>query len=148
MEEFIVSQKARDSTFRTEGYIVLSLETGMMNLDSVLFKCDINKNFLNFDDKDNDLLFPDFYTFVAGKPVLIYIKNLGKLIERKFTMESKKNFQSIIEPYLAPKREINFLRSNNPEYFRPDEKIQIHGGITAYIFHDEHKKPQIISSKY
>ncbi len=149
---FIDEESRTDPSFLKKGYVILWISEKPYMDDKVEKTYGLNKQFYNHDNLNNDLSFPPFYTFVKGRMVLVDIKTLDGTVCLKYTKKSKVAFQKKLEPFLAERVKMKFpdkdgkLRTVNN--FRPGEIVQIHGGMTIYIFQDKNKAPVIEKNRY
>jgi hypothetical protein len=137
----------KDTIFRTKGYIRVNiLGGGVFNGIEVSRRYHINSNYRNFDNYDNDLIYPNYYTILENKPILFFHNYLDEIIMKKFSMQSKIKFKNFIETYLFPKVNLNKVDEDKFS-FRPSELVQIHGGIMIFIPVDKNICP-IVSDVY
>ncbi|TDG36167.1 hypothetical protein EZJ43_09175 [Pedobacter changchengzhani] len=158
VKKIIKSKKNKDSVFKTKGYIRINVKGGgVYNNIPISYKYYINNDYHSFDDISNQDIFPDYYTFINGKPILIFSDVYDKIFKKTFLDESILSFQSIIEPYLFEKKEIDKVQFENKELvtnhrnkypFRPKELIQVHGGITIYFPVDGGIMPIVVKNIY
>lgn len=127
-----MNYEVRDSSVSAKGYIFLDID--VCSHSSVLFKCYINRNYASFDEIEQDVRFPDYYTFIKDDIILLYFRDKDKLVQRRFKEDSKQSFQRIIEPYLSHRKHVRFENDGHEYFFRPDETHMMGGGRTFVIY--------------
>ncbi len=154
---FYINERNNDtSLFSTgRGYVTIFMK-GSSSLDGkkVRRSYSINVNYHSFDNLKNDFIFPNYYTKIQDRIVIIYDSSFRETFCLEFTSNTKKNFQRIVEPFLPPFSEKRFkIRDKNGKIvkgpkFRPDDSFQLHGSRTLYIFEDDDIEPIIIKNHY
>ena len=141
--KMINDKKEIDTIFRNKGYIrVNMLGGGLFNGIEVSHRYYVNNNYLNFDNDDNDLIYPNYYAILENKPILFFHNNLDEVIMKKFSIQSKIKFKNFIETYLFPKVTLN--KDEEDKFsFRPSERIKIHGGMMIFIPVDKNIPPVV-----
>lgn len=134
-----ITQSEENSLFKTKGYVQVFL-TNTSHKPNVVRSYHINKNYVSFDDMDNDKQFPLFYSLLSDRVVLFMYYDFGDIFKLKFTKKSKSKFRKDLEPYLFKYQTVILPNENNKmtkaKNFRPDEVIQHGGGIDVYIMND------------
>lgn len=139
LEQFIKKQLHEDSLFRKRGYIqVFSTHAGRN--PNVVRSYHINKNYISFDNMDNDRQFPIFYSFLLNRMIVFINYDLMDIFNIEFTKKSKVKFRKDIEPYLFDSKTILFPDEKNKKHkvknFRPGEVFHFGGGMNVYIMND------------
>jgi hypothetical protein len=89
--------------------------------------------------------YPDYYSFVNRRLVLITINALDAFTSREFSEKSKKNIRDLVDKCLEKTQKITFYDENNKKaftdkYFRPDYLL-FGSGKELYIFKN---KPPVL----
>ena len=139
LKKFIQTQSEENSLFKKKGYVQVFL-TITHRKPNVVRSYHINKNYVSFDDMDNDQQFPLFYSLLSNRVVLFMYYDLSDIFNLKFTKKSKSKFQKDLEPYLFKSQTVmlpnEYNKMTKAKNFRPDEVIQHGGGIYVYIMND------------
>jgi len=139
LKKFIKTQSEEDSLFKKKGYVQVFL-TKKPHKPNVVRSYHINKNYVSFDDMDNDKQFPLFYSLLSNRVVLFMYYDLSDIFKLKFTKKSKSKFRKDLEPYLFKNQTVmlhnEYNKMTKAKDFRPDEVIQTGGGIDVYIIND------------
>jgi len=147
VKKFIQSEIVKEKEFKAVGYVTISTIINTSN--DIIRKYHINKNYVNFDDLNNDSQFPLFYSYVDSKLILVR-GDFENLVHKKFSIRSKKHFQKIIEPFLYKVKLIQAPSINGKSKkkmpYREGERIQVHGGIDVSIFING--KVAVVPSKF
>jgi len=147
VKKFIQSEIVKEKEFKVVGYV--TIWTILNNSNDIIRKYHINKNYVNFDDLNNDSQFPLFYSYVDSKLILVK-GDIENLVNKKFSIRSKKHFQRVIEPFLYKVKLIQAPsvdgKSRKKMPYREGERIQLHGGIDVSIFING--KVEVVPSKF
>ncbi len=147
VKKFIQSEIVKEKEFKVVGYV--TIWTILNNSNDIIRKYHINKNYVNFDDLNNDSQFPLFYSYVDSKIILVK-GDIENLVNKKFSIRSKKHFQRVIEPFLYRVKLIQAPsvdgKSKKKTPYREGERIQLHGGIDVSIFING--KVEVVPSKF
>lgn len=139
LKKFIKTQSEEDSLFKKKGYVQVFL-TNIPHKPNVVRSYHINKNYISFDDMDNDKQFPLFYSLLSNRVVLFMYYDLSDIFKLRFTRKSKSKFRKDLEPYLFKSRTVmlpnEYNKMTKARNFRPDEVIHAGGGIDVYIMND------------
>lgn len=136
IEKYIQAQTFIDTTFKVRGYIEVFISNKEYKGLKTQVSYRIIKDFLNFDDLNNDLRFPLFYSWVKNRIVLFYSDEIRNTLNLKYSTDSKRAFQKIIEPFLFPGEDVYLTIdgvTKKGTNFRPNE-IFMFGGPSVRIY--------------
>jgi hypothetical protein len=95
--------------------------------------------------KSIEQVYPDYYSFVNGRLVLITMRALDVFASREFSEKSKKNIRELVDKCLEKTQKVTFYDENNKKaftdkHFRTDYLL-FGGGMELYIFKN---KPAVL----
>ncbi|MCX7551703.1 hypothetical protein [Xanthomarina sp. F2636L] len=111
ISEYIKETKQNFSEFNNIGYIKVSIKSvNKPNLGNELKRVykieDVGIEIL---DKNEDWWYPNYYTYIDNKLIIIYNKTIDDVLNIKFSNKSKRKFRKILEEYLPPKKKFKFI---------------------------------------
>ena len=76
-------------------------------------------------ENDPDIVYPPYYTLVAGHPVLIFIRSVTLITNLKYSAASKDSLRKFLEPFLLKPKNADFYNEKGEKIFsdknfRPD----------------------------
>jgi hypothetical protein len=110
ISDYIKETKQNFPEFNSVGYIKVSIRSVNKpylgkNLKRVYKIEDAGIEVL---DKNEDLWYPNYYTYIENKLVIIYNKTIDDLLEIRFSKKSKRKFRRVLEGYLPTKKKFKF----------------------------------------
>lgn len=148
LELFIQEESRKDSLFRSGlGYMqVFASQDVEAGIDQRYY---INNEFHSLKETDNDPAFPPFYSYVAGRLVLIYMQVWDGFICYRYSNNSKKALQRKLESFL-PKSKKLVARDKEGKIFIRDkhfriETVKLHGGKYIYIY--QNRPPRVVAEQ-
>lgn len=71
----------------------------------------------SFDKDSGDILYPQYYTFIDGHPILLYFRSVNMISALKYSENSKIKFRKVIEKCLDKPKNTDFYDVNNKKIF-------------------------------
>ncbi|PWK20940.1 hypothetical protein [Xanthomarina spongicola] len=110
ISDYIKETKQNFPEFNSVGYIKVSIKSVNKpylgkNLKRVYKIEDAGIEVL---DKSEDWWYPNYYTHIDTKLVIIYNKTINDVFDIKYSKKSKRKFRRILEDYLPPKKKFKF----------------------------------------
>jgi hypothetical protein len=141
ISEYIKETKTFDSLFNHVGYVKVDIRgLNNYNKEKEIFRIYyITDSSYPLEKNDQDKSYPDYYTYIDEKLVLIYNDLNKELFQYTFSCKSKKKLRKLTEPFLGPKitpkdlpknkKERDFIKDFREQYvrFRHTELIIIEG---------------------
>ena len=130
------SDTSKNNMFRKGlGYILLEVKQHF-NSDT-LRQYYIDPQLLSFKDDTDDRLYPDYFSFVDNRLVIIHLQVLDEFTKRYLTAKTKSNFRKLINSYLGKTKKMTFYDVDNKKAFT-DKNFRIDyfkfdSGVMIYI---------------
>jgi len=126
--------------FKKAGYIEVYVQTRVRSKhgkgSKIIYKI---KDVGTAVDKDSkNYSYPNYYTFIDDKLIVIHNDITNHIIQKKFTKNSKRKFRKILDPYLHKKEVMIFWKDKNGKLikdknWRPQYKGSSYYGIILEV---------------
>lgn len=137
-----------DSLFKKGlGYVVVHIQS--YSRGDTLTKYYIAPSLISLKEKDFDDNYPNFYSYVGGRIVLIYINEIQKSLNISYSDKSKSELRKKLDQFLEKTTDQTFFDNSGNKAFR-DKKFRIdHFKFDAgkYVYIMKNKLPVIIREK-
>ncbi|MCJ8209307.1 hypothetical protein MUY27_06275 [Mucilaginibacter sp. RS28] len=103
---FIEEQKKGGDEFHffKKGLGYVTVQIADYHKNDTLLRYAVLSQASSFNHDTDDGVYPQYYTFIDGHPVLLYFRSVSMLGNLKYSEKSKKKLQKVIEPFLEKKR--------------------------------------------
>lgn len=117
ISEYIKETKTFDSLFNHVGYVKVDIRgLNNYNKEKEIFRIYyITDSSYPLEKNDQDKSYPDYYTYIDDKLVLIYNDLNKELFKYTFSSSSKKKLRKLMDPFLSPKITPKYLPKNKKE---------------------------------
>ncbi|PWK20942.1 hypothetical protein [Xanthomarina spongicola] len=117
ISDYIKETKTFDSEFNHIGYIIVVIKgLNNYNKEKDIFRIyNIYDSSYPLEKNDQDIMYPNYYTYVDDKLVLIYNDLNKEVFDYTFSCKSKKKMRTLMEPFLSPKIKSKDLPKNKLE---------------------------------
>jgi len=120
------------------GYIYLEIKQHV-NSDTVR-QYYISPQLLSIKEDAADELYPDFYSYINNRLVVIRLQGLDGFTYRNLNSKTKRDFRKLVDRYLEKTQKRTFYDMNNKKVFTDKnyrlEHFKFHAGIYIYIFNN------------
>src|SRR5690606_6095941 len=117
ISDYIKETKTFDSEFNHIGYIIVVIKgLNNYNKEKDIFRIyNIYDSSYPLEKNDQDIMYPNYYTYVDDKLVLIYNDLNKEVFDYTFSCKSKKKMRTLMETFLSPKIKSKDLPKNKLE---------------------------------
>lgn len=130
----LVKQVETTDTLYRKGYGYITLQVKEYSQKDTLIDYSINPSLLSIREDSIDQLYPDHYTYVNNRLVLIHINVLNQLAVRKYTEKSKSEIRKLVNSTLEKTRKVTFYDVNEKKAFT-DKHFRVDYLLRNYAIH-------------
>jgi len=118
-----------------EGYGYICVYLQKFSYGDTIREYRITPRLSDIKERAPDKFYPDYYTYLDKRLVLIFVNAINEFADRKFSKKSKNNVRKLIDNTLEPTKTVVFHNVNGkkrvkdkhfrPDYFKSDQGITL-----------------------
>ena len=98
------------------GYIAVTIHDYVHG--DTLIKYNVLPMMSNIGENDDSIVYPLYYTYIDGRPVLIYLSTIKNFASVVFSKKSKRFISELIKPFLEKTKDVQMYDENGKKAFR------------------------------
>ena len=132
---FVLEKYQKNNAFFKKGYGYVNIFLQSFSQGDTLRRYNISPSLVGIKHRQPDRYYPDYYSYINNKLILIHIDALDDFLDRKLSEKDKKRIRKLVDNTLEPTRTIvlpHVGKRVKDKHFRPDYFL-LDGGLNVFV---------------